>query len=61
MFLVVIQLIYLIDPPGRSLGFDALLWRRRRTPPGRINSANPRRLNGTHRSLQIAGERFQHA
>jgi hypothetical protein len=31
MFLVVIQLIYLIDPPGRSLGFDALLWRRRET------------------------------
>ena len=29
MFLVVIQVIYLIDPPGRSLGFDALLWRRR--------------------------------
>ncbi len=28
MFLVVIQLIYLIDPPGRSLGFDAILWRR---------------------------------
>jgi uncharacterized membrane protein YphA (DoxX/SURF4 family) len=28
MFLVVIQLIYLIDPPGRSLGVDALLWRR---------------------------------
>jgi uncharacterized membrane protein YphA (DoxX/SURF4 family) len=32
MFLVVIQLIYLIDPPGRSLGFDALLWQRRRRP-----------------------------
>ncbi len=32
MFLVVIQLIYLIDPPGRSLGFDALLWRGRGTP-----------------------------
>ena len=31
MFLVVIQLVYLIDPPGRSLGFDALLWRRRGT------------------------------
>ena len=28
MFLVVLQLIYLIDPPGRSLGFDALAWRR---------------------------------
>src|SRR5271156_3266769 len=28
MFLVVIQLIYLIDPPGRSLGVDALLGRR---------------------------------
>jgi uncharacterized membrane protein YphA (DoxX/SURF4 family) len=28
MFLVVIQLIYLIDPPGRSLGVDALFWRR---------------------------------
>ena len=31
MFLVVIQLIYFIDPPGRSLGVDALLWRRRET------------------------------
>lgn len=28
MFLVVLQLIYLIDPPGRSLGVDALAWRR---------------------------------
>jgi uncharacterized membrane protein YphA (DoxX/SURF4 family) len=28
MFLVVIQLIYLIDPPGRSLGVDTLAWRR---------------------------------
>jgi uncharacterized membrane protein YphA (DoxX/SURF4 family) len=28
MFLVVIQLVYLIDPPGRSLGVDALVWRR---------------------------------
>jgi uncharacterized membrane protein YphA (DoxX/SURF4 family) len=27
MFLVVIQLTYLIDPPGRSLGFDSLAWR----------------------------------
>jgi hypothetical protein len=34
MFLVVIQLIYLIDPPGRSVGFDALLRRRRGTHPG---------------------------
>ena len=34
MFLVVIQLIYLIDPPGRSLGFDALLWRQRGTLQG---------------------------
>lgn len=31
MFLVVLQLIYLIDPPGRSLGFDALAWRRKET------------------------------
>ena len=37
MFLVVIQLIYLTDPPGRSLGFDALLWRRRGTFPGGSN------------------------
>ena len=29
MFLLVLQLIYLIDPPGRSLGVDALLWRRK--------------------------------
>jgi uncharacterized membrane protein YphA (DoxX/SURF4 family) len=28
MFLVILQLIYLIDPPGRSLGVDALAWRR---------------------------------
>src|SRR3984893_7961472 len=27
MFLVVIQLIFVIDPPGRSLGVDAILWR----------------------------------
>jgi len=37
MFLVVIQLIFVIDPPGRSLGVDALAWRRegvvrRKTP-----------------------------
>jgi uncharacterized membrane protein YphA (DoxX/SURF4 family) len=31
MFLVVLQLIYLIDPPGRSLGVDALAWRREGT------------------------------
>ena len=28
MFLVVIQLLYVIDPPGRSLGVDALALRR---------------------------------
>jgi uncharacterized membrane protein YphA (DoxX/SURF4 family) len=28
MFLVVLQLIFLINPPGRSLGIDALAWRR---------------------------------
>jgi uncharacterized membrane protein YphA (DoxX/SURF4 family) len=28
MFLVVIQLIFVIDPPGRSLGVDALFWGR---------------------------------
>jgi hypothetical protein len=28
MFIVVVQLIYLIDPSGRSLGVDALAWRR---------------------------------
>jgi uncharacterized membrane protein YphA (DoxX/SURF4 family) len=28
MFLVVIQLLFLIDPPGRALGADVLLWRR---------------------------------
>jgi uncharacterized membrane protein YphA (DoxX/SURF4 family) len=28
MFLVVLQLIFLLDPPGRSLGFDALAWGR---------------------------------
>ena len=31
MFLVVLQLIFLIDPPGRSLGIDALAWRREGT------------------------------
>jgi uncharacterized membrane protein YphA (DoxX/SURF4 family) len=29
MFLVVIQLIFVFDPPGRSLGVDALAWRRK--------------------------------
>jgi uncharacterized membrane protein YphA (DoxX/SURF4 family) len=33
MFLVVIQLLFLIDPPGRSLGVDALLRQRQRTSP----------------------------
>ena len=28
MFLVVLELLFLIDPPGRSLGIDALAWRR---------------------------------
>ncbi len=28
MFLAVIQLLYVLDPPGRSLGVDALAWRR---------------------------------
>ena len=27
MFLIVIQLIFVIEPPGRSLGVDAILWR----------------------------------
>jgi hypothetical protein len=27
MFLVVLQIIFLINPPGRSLGIDALAWR----------------------------------
>jgi uncharacterized membrane protein YphA (DoxX/SURF4 family) len=31
MFLVVLQLIFLINPPGRSLGIDALAWRREKT------------------------------
>jgi uncharacterized membrane protein YphA (DoxX/SURF4 family) len=31
MFLVVLQLIFLINPPGRSLGIDALAWRREST------------------------------
>jgi hypothetical protein len=33
MFLVVLQVIYLIDPLGRSLGVDALVWRREATSP----------------------------
>ena len=32
MFLVVIQLLFVIDPPGRSLGLDVLLWRRKTAP-----------------------------
>ena len=28
MFIVVVHLIYVIEPPGRSLGIDALIWRR---------------------------------
>jgi uncharacterized membrane protein YphA (DoxX/SURF4 family) len=31
MFLVVLQLIFLINPPGRSLGIDALAWGRENT------------------------------
>jgi len=31
MFLVVLQLIFVINPPGRSLGVDALAWRREST------------------------------
>jgi len=30
MFLVVLELLFLIDPPGRSLGIDALAWQRER-------------------------------
>jgi uncharacterized membrane protein YphA (DoxX/SURF4 family) len=29
MFLIVVQVLFVIDPPGRSLGFDALAWRRK--------------------------------
>ena len=28
MFIVVVHLLYVLDPPGRSLGVDALAWRR---------------------------------
>jgi hypothetical protein len=28
MFLVIIQTLYVIDPPGRVLGADVLLWQR---------------------------------
>ena len=31
MFLVVLQMIFLINPPGRSLGIDALAWGREST------------------------------
>ena len=31
MFLVVLQLIFVINPPGRSLGVDALAWQREST------------------------------
>ena len=33
MFLVVLELLFLLDPPGRSLGIDALLWRRQEKSP----------------------------
>jgi uncharacterized membrane protein YphA (DoxX/SURF4 family) len=36
MFLVVLQLQYLIDPPGRSLGVDAVAWRREGTSQKRV-------------------------
>ena len=32
MFLVIIQMLFVIDPPGRSLGLDVLLWLRKTTP-----------------------------
>ena len=28
MFLVVLELLFLLDPPGRSLGVDVLVWHR---------------------------------
>jgi len=31
MFIVVVHLLYVLDPPGRSLGVDALAWRRKGT------------------------------
>jgi uncharacterized membrane protein YphA (DoxX/SURF4 family) len=39
MFLVVIEVIYLLDPPGRSLGFDVLLWRRAGAARSRVLSS----------------------
>ncbi|MDQ2805169.1 MAG: DoxX family membrane protein, partial [Pseudomonadota bacterium] len=33
MFLLLIEWLFLIDPPGRSLGLDALFWRRRSSRP----------------------------
>jgi hypothetical protein len=33
MFLVVIELVFLLDPSGRSLGFDALSWPRLSASP----------------------------
>lgn len=35
MFLVTIQMLFIIDPPGRALGADALLRRRAVAPTGR--------------------------
>ena len=32
-FLVIIQLLFVLDPPGRSLGADAVLHHRQRLPP----------------------------
>ena len=38
MFLVVLQLIFMINPPGRSLGVDALAWRRKGIDPRKRRS-----------------------
>lgn len=35
-FIVVFEFFFLFHPPGRSLGFDALLWRRRPHGTGRL-------------------------
>ena len=35
MFLVVLELLYLLDPPGRSLGIDALAWQQRERTSGK--------------------------
>ncbi|HTB44304.1 MAG TPA: DoxX family membrane protein [Acetobacteraceae bacterium] len=46
MFLLIIQMLYVIDPPGLVLGADALLRRRLGTGAGRPDRRGPARAGG---------------